>query len=212
MHFIFHIEDQSGEKAMNNLIPKMLGDEITYQIHSYKGIGKIPKNLKPKTGANKRILLDRLPKLLRGYGKIPNCGTIVIICDLDDKKKDTFLLELHGVLSACNPKPKVLFCIAIEEFEAWYLGDMDAVRKAYPKAKDSVLGNYKNDDICGTWEVLADAVCEGGSRALSKKGWHAIGEQKTVWAKKISPFMNVDANKSPSFNDMREQLRNAVIS
>ena len=212
MHFIFHIEDQSSKKAMDNLIPKMLGDGITYEIYPYKGIGEIPKNLKPKTDASKRMLLDQLPRILRGYGRVPNCGTIVIICDLDDNNKEKRLSELHGVLNVCNPKPKVLFCLAIEEFEAWYLGDLDAVRAAYPKAKEKILNSYKNDEICGTWEVLADAVYQGGHKELKKKGWQAIGKQKSVWAETISPLMNVDNNRSPSFNNMYAQLKDIVTS
>jgi len=211
MHFEFLTEDRSSGKAMEILIPKLLRDKITYNIHTYKGIGRIPKGLRPKSDARKRVLLDQLPKILRGYGKNPHAGTIVIICDLDDKNKLRFLSELQGVLDTCHPKPKTLFCLAIEEFEAWYLGDLNAVRKAYPKAKNNILNSYKNDDVCGTWELLADAVYKGGHKMLLKKGWQAVGEQKSIWAKKISPHMNVDDNYSPSFRDMRAQLLSVVI-
>ena len=211
MHFEFLTEDQSSGKAIDILIPKLLGNEITYNIHTYKGIGRIPKGLRPKSDARKRILLDQLPKILRGYGKNPNCGTIVIICDLDNKDKRTFLSELHGVWDACQSKPETRFCIAIEEFEAWYLGDLNAVRKAYPKAKNNILNSYKNDAVCGTWELLADAVYKGGHKSLLKKGWQAVGEQKSIWAKTISPHMNVNDNRSPSFGDMRAQLRDVAV-
>jgi hypothetical protein len=208
MHFEFLTEDQSGAKAMEILLPKLLGDKASYRIiKGYKGLGHLPKDLKPKSGAGKRILLDQLPRLLRGYGRVPNLGYIIIICDLDDKDEQQFLSELNGVLNGCNPKPNACFCLAIEEFEAWYLGDLVAVRKAYPKAKDGILTGYKNDSICGTWELLADAVCKGGSRALIEEGWQAIGKQKSVWAEEISPYMNVDNNISPSFNNMRLQLQ-----
>lgn len=208
MHFEFLIEDQSSAKAMNILLPKIIGTEVTYKVHHYNGIGRLPKNLKPKSDANKRILLDQLPRLLRGYGKISDFGCIVIICDLDDRKKAQFLSELNNVLDSCNPKPQTLFCLAIEEFEAWYLGDLTAIRKAYPKAKDSILNGYKNDSICGTWEILADAVCKGGHRDLINKGWQAIGKQKSMWAEEISPHMGIDENISPSFKNMLKQLRN----
>ena len=210
MHFEFLTEDQSSGAAMDILIPKLLGSNVTYRIHPYKGIGRIPKGLRPKSDANKRILLDRLPKILRGYGRNPNCGIIVIICDLDDNDKRRFSSGLQGLLDTCNPKPDAVFCLAIEEFEAWYLGDLNAVRKAYPRAKNNVLNGYKNDSICGTWEVLADAVYNGGSKALTKKGWQAVGEQKTIWAKTISPHMSVDDNSSPSFKAMHDQLQSAV--
>lgn len=212
MHFEFLTEDQSSKIAMEILIPKLLGNDITFRIFSYKGIGRIPKNLCPQSGASKRLLLDQLPKVLRGYGKDPNCGIIVVICDLDDKDKQQFLSELQQLLNDCDPKPETtLFCLAIEEFEAWYLGDINAVKAAYPKANNTVLSGYKNDDICGTWELLADAICKGGSKYLKKKGWQAAGEQKAIWAKEISPHMDVDDNLSPSFGEMRTKLRNAAV-
>lgn len=207
MHFEFLMEDQSSGRAMTVLIPKILGNGITYNIHSYKGIGRLPKDLRPKNDANKRLLLDQLPRLLRGYGHNPHCGIIVVICDLDDRDKDQFLAELNEVLAVCDQKPQTLFCIAIEEFEAWYLGDLEAIRKAYPHAKNNVLNGYVNDSICGTWELLADAVFKDGHNALSKKGWQEVGRQKSIWAETITPHMNVDKNISPSFNDMYTQLQ-----
>jgi hypothetical protein len=107
----------------------------------------------------------------------------------------------------CNPKPKTQFCIAIEEGEAWYLGDFAAIKKAYPKAKQKVLDSYTNDSICGTWEKLADAVYSGGSKELSKLRWQGVGKEKSNWAKKIPPHMDVDNNLSPSFGYFRDKLR-----
>jgi len=207
MHFEFLIEDQSSSEAMKILIPKLLGNDITFRIHQYRGIGRIPKGLRPKSDANERILLDQLPRILRGYGNSPHCGTIVVICDLDDKDKQIFLAELQNAINACDPRPTTFICLAVEEFEAWYLGDLTAVRKAYPRAKSAILNSYINDSICDTWELLADAVYKGGRNALTKKGWQAVGEQKSIWAKNISPYMNIDDNNSPSFNEMYNKLR-----
>jgi hypothetical protein len=139
---------------------------------------------------------------------VPDCGIVVVICDLDNKNKDEFTSQLREVLNGCRHTPeKVLFCVAIEEFEAWYLGDLDAIKCAYPKAKDGILRSYVNDSICGTWECLADAIHDGGHKSLKKRGWQAIGEQKSVWAVNISPHMDVENNQSPSFMKMRDELR-----
>ena len=62
-----------------------------------------------------------------------------VVCDLDDKCLKTFLQELYAVLNACNSGPETRFCIAVEEGEAWLLGDTPAVKAAYPMAKDRVL-------------------------------------------------------------------------
>ena len=70
-----------------------------------------------------------------------------------------------------------------------------------------MLSGYKNDSICGTWEVLADAVYTGGSSALKKQLWWSVGREKSAWSKKIAPLMDVDNNASPSFRYFREKLR-----
>lgn len=212
MHFEILIEDQSGKKALDILVPKIIGGDHTFNVHPYKGIGRIPKNLTANGDANKRILLDQLPRLLRGYGNTfanypaDYPAAVILVCDLDDKCLKAFRQELFNILNTCSPRPETRFCIAIEECEAWFLGDISAVKAAYPKAKDAVLNAYVNDSICGTWERLADAVHNGGSAALIAKGWQAVGTEKSQWAEKISPRMDVANNASPSFVYFREKL------
>jgi hypothetical protein len=210
MHFEFLVEDQSCKKAMTVLIPQILGDSHTFRIHAYRGIGHLPKDLRPKSGADKRILLDQLPRILRGYGKSSPQSYIVVICDLDDKNKAQFLADLNGILKACDPTPNAHFCLAVEELEAWYLGDSNAVSSAYPNVKSALLSTYVNDSICGTWERLADAIFKGGSSALKKLGWQAVGREKSKWATDICPHMDVSNNLSPSFNHMAGKLTTAV--
>jgi len=212
MHFEILVEDISGKKALETLVPKIIGDSHTLTIKAYKGIGRVPKKMKSKTEANKRILLDQLPKLLNGYGKTFKGysegypAVLFVICDLDDKCLKNFRKELEKVLQSCTEKPKTRFCIAVEEGEAWFLGDIEAVKKAYPKAIDNVLKKYKNDSICGTWELLADAIYPKGKSELIKKGWQIVGEQKSKWAENITPHMDIKKNKSPSFVYFREKL------
>lgn len=211
MHFEILVEDQSGKQVLDILVPRIIGKDHTYKIHPYKGIGRIPKNLETASEASKRILLDRLPHLLRGYGKTfagrPSYpATVIVVCDLDEKYLKNFRMELFSILNQCDPKPETRFCVAIEEMEAWLLGDIPAIKQAFPNADDEALTHYKNDTICGTWEILADAVYKGGSKALSKKGYQAIGAEKSQWAKKICPYINVENNSSPSFVYFREKM------
>lgn len=218
MHFDILVEDASGKEALERLVPRIVGADHTCTIHEYKGIGHIPKNLKGKTDPKKRILLDRLPKLLQAYGNTyahyPDDyqAAVVVVCDLDDKCLKAFRLELLALLDRCDPKPNAVFCFAIEEGEAWFLGDIPAIAAAYPKAKLSVLGGYENDAVCGTWERLADALVPGGSRGLSAKGWYAVGEQKILWAQRIAPHMDIERNDSPSFRYFRDKLRSLLPS
>jgi len=212
MHFEILVEDISGEKALNILIPKIIGTSNTFKIHSYKGIGKIPKNLQGKTDLTKRILLDRLPKLLKGYGRTyPKHSTaypvaVILVCDLDTKCLKRFREEFFKILNTCNPQPETRFCIAIEEGEAWMLGDIPAIKKHYSNAKNAVLCAYENDSICGTWGKLADAIYPSGAQGLSKLGWQAIGREKSKWAENITINMKINKNKSQSFCYFRDKL------
>jgi len=197
MHFEILVEDESGKIALNSIIEKILGphgQDHTYRIISYKGVGRIPKDLRGATDPQRRILLDRLPKLLRGYGKsLQNLpAVVVVVVDLDDKDCQLFKQEMINVLGDCNPQPTVLFRIAIEESEAWLLGDRNAIKTAYPSAKEQVLNTYVQDSICGTWEQLADAIYPGGSQRLKRLGWPHTGTAKCEWATNISPHLDLD--------------------
>lgn len=214
MHVEILVEDQSGKAALDVLVPKIIGEEHTFTVIAYKGIGRIPPKMKSAAEANKRILLDNLPRLLKGYGKkwqhYP--AIVIVVCDLDDKCLKTFRAELLALLSSCNPAPETRFCIAVEEGEAWFLGDIPAIKQAYPHAKDAVLTAYSNDAICGTWEKLADAVYHGGHQKLKNKGWKTVGAEKAAWAEKITPHMDLDNNASPSFNYFLSKLRELTIT
>ena len=63
MHFEVLVEDRSGKKALDILIPKIIGDQHTFKVHAYQGIGRIPKNLRVRENINSRPLLNLLPNV-----------------------------------------------------------------------------------------------------------------------------------------------------
>lgn len=211
MHFEVLVEDRSGSIALEHVLEKVLGPNNaahSWRVHPYRGIGRIPKDLWRGKDPQKRLLLDRLPGILQGYGRSlgdVNPAAVIVVVDSDARDCRTFKRELLHVLDACNPRPRTLFRIAVEESEAWLLGDRDAVKAAYPGARDSVLDGYVQDSICGTWELLADAIHPGGSPALGK--WPAPGQAKCEWAERIAPRMDVDRNRSRSFQVFRDGVR-----
>lgn len=209
MHFEILVEDLSGKVALDILARKIIGENHTCDVKSYKGVGRIPVKMNASVDASKRILLANLPRLLAGYGKSwqEYPAVVIVVCDLDDKCLKSFRNELIKLLNACNPCPETRFCIAVEEGEAWFLGYIRAIKQAYPKAKDAVLNAYVSDSICGTWERLADAVYKGGSQQLSSLGGHVVGAEKSAWAENITPHMDLDNNTSPSFNYFLGKLR-----
>ena len=196
---------------LENLIPMILrSDYDSFKIHPYRGCGSLPKGLKPNQAPEKRALLNQLPRLLEGYGKqyqnFNSDNVVIVVCDLDQRDPSSFLTELNSVADSCAHSPQVRFCLAVEEGEAWLLGDWSAVKRAYPKAKEKIFNKYQNDSICGTWELLADIIYSGGAAKLKKQGPMIIGRTKYEWAEKITPLMDISNNKSPSFNYFKSTL------
>ena len=212
MHFEVLVEDRSGSIALEHILEKILGtnySEHSWRIHPYKGKGELPSNPHGAPNPRNQLLLNNLPALLRGFGRsLGDSSSVVVVVDLDDDDCLKFKQDLLDVLNACNPQPKTLFRIAIEEVEAWLLGDRPAITAAYPNARTSILNRYVQDSICGTWEILADAIHPGGSNPLKQSGYPVAGVAKCEWAGSIAPFMDIEINKSRSFKVFRDGVRN----
>ena len=213
MHLEFLVEDSSGARLVESLLPRIIGphgEPHTWRVVDYKGIGRLPKGLGGTADPAKRALLNQLPRVLSGYGKTPGYDAVVVVVDNDDRDCRAFLAELQQVLAQCNPAPTTMFRLAIEEMEAWLLGDRPALLAAYPRAKKDVLARYQQDRVCGTWELLANAVYPGGHAAIKKAGWPLPGQVKHTWAERMGPLMDVEANASPSFGKFRDGVRHLV--
>lgn len=210
MHFEILVEDLSGKELLDVLVPKIINTtNNTYRIKHYKGIGRLPKDLRTTPDPAKRILLEQLPRLLKGYGKSFTANeAVIVVLDCDRRPCGAFKEELMGALAVCNPKPKAFFRIAVEEIEAWLLGDRAAVQRAYPHLNSGEYDTYTQDSIVGTWEKLADiAMPPKAAKALKKAAFYEIGKQKSEWARNIGAGMDIDANLSPSFNCFKQKLR-----
>lgn len=211
MHFEILVEDGSGKILLKVILEKMFGlrgVNHLWDIRAFKGIGRLPRNHTEAKTVKSDLLLNNLPKLLKAYGRSLRAGhAVVVVLDLDRENCRALKSDLTGILNDCNPAPKTLFRIAIEEMEAWILGDRKAILQAYPKAKTTVLDSYVQDSICGTWEKLADALYAGGSTKIKNHGWRLPGRLKSEWAENIGPLMDINNNRSVSFQVFRDGLR-----
>ncbi|MDF7798128.1 DUF4276 family protein [Pontiellaceae bacterium B1224] len=213
MHFEFLVEGQTELTTLSILMKKILGEyqePHSWKIHKHRGIGKIPDDPASTPNRHDQTLLHNLPSKLRAYGKEDRKDVVVVVlADLDDRPNCiAFKQEMLSLLNDCPSKPITLFRIAIEELEAWFLGDRPALMQAYPEGNFSVFSQYKQDSQCGTWEILAELIHEGGLSTLVAKGKRSVRvlEQKRKWAATIAPLMDIEANQSPSFCAFRDGI------
>ena len=128
MHVEFLVEEPSAEAALFNIVPKILHD-VTFRIHPFQG---------------KQDLLSKLLPRLKGYrGWLPEDWKIVVLVDTDDEdcKELKVKLEERAKTAGLMTKSRktgesyfqVLNRLAIEELEAWFFGDVDALHAVYPR-------------------------------------------------------------------------------
>lgn len=169
-------------------------------IIQHRGKGRLPGDPSRAVDSRREGLLDQLPAKLRAYGRALNPATdrILVFLDLDNDDCTGLKERLVAILETCEPKPVVMFRFAVEETEAFYLGDPAAIRKAFPQARLQKMRNYVQDSVCGTWEVFRDVI---GARV----------EDKVDWAEKMAPHLGTvwkgsQASRSPSFRQFCRAL------
>lgn len=212
MYFYFLIEDESGKRLIDAVMQKIQVEykNVFYECKAFRGIGGFTKKNTVKETKTGKLLND-LTTYLKGFNKsLANTDSaVVVVLDNDDRNPKKFKSELTDVITRNSITLDHVFAIAVEEMEAWLLGDENALSAAYPSAKKSVLNEYVQDSICGTWEVLANAVYPGGLAKMKKAcpTFREIGTIKAEWAEKIGVFINLDNNKSPSFNYFINEIK-----
>jgi len=203
MHIEFLVEERSAEVALRYLVPKIVGADHSFRIHPFNG---------------KQDLLSKLAQRLRGYARwLPENSLIFVLVDRDrddchDLKE---LLEREALASRLatltHPDPgggyRVVNRLAIEELEAWFLGDIEALVAAYPRlAKHrSGLARFQRDPDSvrgGTWERL--------EKILRRAGYYRSGLRKIENARLVSEHMDPKRNASRSFQVFCEALKRAV--
>lgn len=199
MHLEVLVEEPSAEAALDVLLPKILAPGVTFRTLVHQ---------------DKQDLLAKLRGRLAGYSAwLPPDYRIVVVVDEDREDCHELKRRLEadaktaGLSTKTLPDPygnfSVINRLAIEELEAWFFGDISAVRKAYPKVPASLDRRqaYRNPDAIrgGTWEAL--------ERVLQRAGYYKNGLAKIEAARSIARHMDPKQNRSKSFQVFRDALR-----
>ena len=189
------------EAFLQTLLPRMLPDGPTFDIRAFGG---------------KTDLLGKLDQRLRAYRQwLPADWRLVVMVDRDNDDCHELKAQLEASATNAGLRTRsqtgtsawqLVNRVVIEELEAWYFGDWDAVRAAYPRVNPGVprRSGYRDpDDIGGgTWEAF--------ERILKRHGYFTTGLRKIEAAQTIAAHIAVDQNRSRSFAHFRDAIAEAA--
>jgi len=188
------VEEPSMEEALRHLLPRILQGRARWKAVNMR---------------NKGRLLKELPKRLRAYRKRMESGEnlkIIVLVDRDNDDCHELKQRLETIAREAGLTTKaaangqggfqVVTRIAIEELEAWFMGDEKALKAAFGSLTKAAFPNsFKNPDNGGTWERL--------HRFLKRNGIYRNSFPKSDAARRIAPHMEPDRNRSHSFQAFR---------
>ena len=201
MHIEFFLEEPSAEEALKAILPKILSNNVTFNFLVFEG---------------KDDLLNNLSMRLKGYRWIPDNWRIMVLIDEDRKDCRELKARLEKAAheagfvtkssAAQNEDFQVVNRLAIEELEAWFFGDIEALHAAYSRVSINLQyqARYRDPDAIrgGTYEAL--------ERLLVEENYYRDKLPKTEVAQDIATHMEPDRNRSKSFQVFVEGLKACV--
>lgn len=199
VHLELLVEEESAKDALDLIVPTITG--LTPLIRALQG---------------KDNLLRQLPSRLRGYANMPAAYpfALMVLVDRDHDDCHDLKAQIEAVAHAAGLMTKtaggagrfqMVTRIVVEELEAWYLGDFEAIHAAYPKIAPSLATSAKYRD--------PDAVMGGAYEALhhllTTHGYRVQGKREL--ARTIAPHMQPSRNRSHSFQVFVAGLRALLL-
>jgi len=123
-------------------------------VYPHQGKGALPADTTRPPDRYNRALLHQLPAKLRAFAESldPETERVLVLVDADDDSCEELNRDITRVARELAPGLTVLVRIAIEETEALYLGDLNAIERVFPDADLALARAYVADSICDTWE------------------------------------------------------------
>ena len=202
MYLEFLLEEPSAEAVLRTILPKILSGNISYDFFVFKG---------------KEHLLKNLPERLKTYRQwISDDWRIFVLIDEDRKDCHELKAKLEqaaheaGFVTKSSAAPdesfQVVNRLAIEELEAWFFGDVEALHAAYPRIPKTLQyqARYRDPNAIqgGTYEAL--------ERLLIRQNYFRERIPKPTVAQNIAQHMEPSRNRSKSFQVFVEGIKACV--
>lgn len=187
-HLEVLVEEASMEAVLQQILPQVT-EGTTFQVYPHNG----------KAG-----LLGKLSQRLRGYAQwLPDSYGILVVADVDNDDCRALKARIQRDAEGATLQNRVLIRLAVEELEAWFFGDWEAVRAAYPRVNANVPNRaaFRNPDGIqgGTWEAL--------EREMQRSGYYLGGLPKIEFARRVAKYMDISRNRSRSLQILCEGVR-----
>jgi hypothetical protein len=183
-------EEPSIKNVFEVVLPQILPQNVRFRILVHQGKNDLEKAL-----AEKIVSLSKIDgaKIL-----------ITIDQDANDcKELKQKLIEIINDNCSCNYKIRIV----CKELESWFLGDLPAIEKAFPRFKSISFrkkAQLKNvDKVKGKpSDFLIRIIPEFKDRKKLPK---------LEFSKKIAPLLDIHNNTSPSFNHTINAIKQLCI-
>lgn len=186
-------EEPSIEKVFNIVLPKVLNlAEVCFKVYPHQGKNDL-----------ERALRTTVPAI----SKMPN-SRILITRDQDLYNCTELKQNLNDIIKD-NCKCPYLIRIVCRELEAWFLGDMNAVKQAYPRFEPS---KYQNSSKFRDVDIVQSP--NERLREIIPDYEKLDNLPKNEVAERIAPYLSLDneftSNKSPSFQHTMRAIQRLV--
>lgn len=197
-HVEILVEEPSAEAFLRIVVPK-IAPALEFDVYPSQGKGDLLKNL---------------PSRLRAYRHwLPDDWRILILVDSDGgdctilKNRLEEMAARAGLTTPAGVSERgsynLVNRIVVQELEAWYFGDWEAVCAAFPRIDGNHCrkAGFRNPDAIGnTWEAF--------EKVLKRFGCMGSGRlPKILTAQRIAPHVRPDNNISSSFIQFKRVLQ-----
>lgn len=178
---VFLLEERSARAMLESLLPRLLGDQVTFRLIPFEG---------------KQDLEKQLTRKIRAYQN-PD-ARFIVLRDLDSSPDCTSVKT--NLISLCNASGKGGQCLvrlACKELEAFYLADLASVEIALGIngiARQQQSRKFRNPDSLGNPSQEL--------KTLTRNIY-----EKVASSRMIGKYLRLDNDRSPSFRTLITGIR-----